>query len=222
MKIDDVLGDNIGSVELLDSMGTDLTVVNAARVSFDKQREKFSDDDEKLIKYLAKHNHWTPFSQCTAQLRIKMPICIARQWFKSQIGLTRNEVSRRYVKSDPEFFIPKEWRLSAKNVKQGSSNELSKNKALFYKVKSHCKDSSDLYNILLKSDGICGEQARMVLPQNMYTTFIETGSLVSYARIYGLRSDLHAQYEIQQYAKAVDKIMKKIYPVSWKFLTKER
>ena len=109
------------NVELIDSMGSDLTVVNAARVSFNKQSERFKDGDEKLIRYLAKHNHWTPFGHCTLQFRIKAPIFVARQLVKHQIGLTWNEVSRRYVKDDPDFFMPEIWRANPDNVKQGSS-----------------------------------------------------------------------------------------------------
>ena len=108
-------------VVLVDHMGSDLTIVNAARVSFNKQSPEFKQKDEKLIKYLAEHNHWTPFGHCTMQFKIKAPIFVARQLVKHQIGLTWNEVSRRYVKADPDFFMPESWRANPENVKQGSS-----------------------------------------------------------------------------------------------------
>jgi len=129
MKISDC------KVELIDSMGTDLSVVNAARVSFDKESfyeydmddpfvQYMNDKDIKLIKYLHTHNHWTPFAHTCLSFRIKAPIFIARQLAKHQVGLIWNEVSRRYVDSEPEFFVPKEWRKRANNIKQGSSNKL--------------------------------------------------------------------------------------------------
>jgi thymidylate synthase (FAD) len=110
-------------VELVDHMGSDLTVVNAARVSFGKRTIEFEDGDEKLIKYLAKHNHWSPFGHCSAQFHIKAPVFVARQLVKHQIGLTWNEISRRYVDSEPEFFEPNVWRGAADDKKQGSSDE---------------------------------------------------------------------------------------------------
>ena len=111
------------NVNLIDVMGTDLSVVNAARVSFAKVSNELSDKDEKLIKYLAKHNHWSPFGHASLQFRIKAPIFVARQLVKHQVGLVWNEVSRRYVDDEPEFYIPSEWRLKADDKKQGSSDE---------------------------------------------------------------------------------------------------
>ena len=111
-------------VKVIDVMGTDLTVVNAARVSFKKEHIKFDKvKDEKLIKYLAKHNHWSPFGHCSMQFHIKAPIFVARQLVKHQVGLVWNEVSRRYVDDEPEFYVPEKWRLKADNKKQGSSEE---------------------------------------------------------------------------------------------------
>ena len=111
------------NVNLIDVMGTDLSVVNAARVSFAKESDEFSDKDAKLIHYLAKHNHWSPFGHASLQFRIKAPIFVARQLVKHQVGLVWNEVSRRYVDDEPEFYIPSEWRLKADDKKQGSSDE---------------------------------------------------------------------------------------------------
>ena len=114
-------GEHMMNVDLIDSMGSDLTVVNAARVSFNKTVDKVSSGDERLIKFLADHNHWTPFGHCTLQFRIKAPIFVARQLVKHQVGLTWNEVSRRYVQDKPELYIPDAWRANPENKKQGSS-----------------------------------------------------------------------------------------------------
>jgi thymidylate synthase (FAD) len=223
------LGDNIGSVQNLDHMGSDLTVVNAARVSMHKESswgehgdiKWLVEDDIRLIKYLAKHNHFTPFTHPQVTLRIKMPIFIARQWFKHQVGFTRNEVSRRYVDDTPEFFIPAEWRKRAANVKQGSSDEpfvlpmwLAQEVIEFY-------DKAEAMYLTLLNHDVCPEQARIVLPQGAYTEFIETGSLAAYARLCNLRLDPHAQKEVRLYAEAVYKIIKELFPVSAGVLVKE-
>lgn len=237
----DPLNDGISSVELLTHMGDDLMVVNAARVSMAKESAwGYSDElgielelterDKKLINYLAKHKHWTPFSHPQVQLRIKIPIFVARQWFKHMIGFTRNEVSRRYVDDTPEFYLPglDGWRSRAKNVKQGSSDQIVTNIGVddFDGYGEAHPDSFagalyahalSIYEGMINS-GVCPEQARMVLPQSMYTEFIETGSLAAYARLAGLRLDGHAQKEIRDYAKAVDEILKNLFPVSWEAL----
>lgn len=208
-----------GFIRLEDKLGNDLTVVNAARVSLGKRKEEFDDSDEKLIKYLATHNHFTPFSQPQIQLHIKMPIFVARQYFKHQIGLTRNEISRRYVKSEPDFFLPDILRKQSPSVKQGSLEEsVEHNTELTTLMTNFYNSSLDLYNRLLEHD-VCAEQARMVLPQSAYTEFIETGSLFAYARIHRLRSDPHAQKEIREYASGIDQIMRELFPISWKYLT---
>lgn len=228
----DPLKDGISSVQLVDHMGSDLSVVNAARVSMAKESNweinndnphctsiLLGEKDKKLITYLAKHKHWTPFSHPQVTLRIKMPIFIARQWFKHMVGFTRNEVSRRYVDDTPEIYIAKEWRGRAENVKQGSSDEAicvgKLPPALFG---AYAERALQTYQDALDA-GVCPEQARMVLPQSMYTEFIETGSLAAYARLASLRLDPHAQKEIQWYAQAIDKVMSELYPVSWAALT---
>ena len=178
-----------GCIELQDVLGDDLTVVNAARVSFSKQKSELDSSDIRLIKYLAKHNHYTPFAQPQLRFRIRMPIFVARQWYKHTIGLTRNEISRRYVTSEPEFYLPEALRLSAENVKQGSSDEehlfSSSLLALMRFTYSECLR---VYKMLIE-ENVCAEQARMILPQAMFTEFIETGSLAAYARIYSLRTE---------------------------------
>ena len=221
--------------ELIDSSGTDLTVVNSARVSFDKESDwnkdipatgikELKESDVKLINYLAIHNHFTPFTHPTITLRENVPLFVARQRFKHMVGFSYNEVSRRYVDSPPEFYEPKEWRRRASNAKQGSSNEIvdiSKG-AYMNEYQKALKSCEWTYNHLLRL-GVCPEQARMVLPQSMYTSYYVTGSLYAFARAYNLRSDPHAQQEIQYLASLWDKIINVLYPNSWSALTnKER
>lgn len=207
-------------IELLDSMGSDLTVVNSARVSFAKYKDTFSDNDERLIKYLAEHQHWTPFSQVQYQVRIKAPIFIARQWFKHMVGITRNEVSRRYVDSEPEFFSPTKWRSKPTDgAKQGSSGDAPSQYFPDLYLKDIVELASENYRKMIVQ-GICPEQARMILPQCMMTEWIETGSLASAARIYKQRIDPHAQVEIQELAEKFGGCIESIAPVSWRQLTK--
>lgn len=211
----------MGLVELVGVLGNDLTVVNAARVSMDKMSSVVNEKDEKLILYLATHNHWTPFAHVQFQFRMKMPIFVAREWTRSNIGLARNEVSRRYVDTPPEFWTPKgAWRGRAENVKQGSGGLLpEKNRLTIQGAYDYAISIAEESYRFLIDRGVCPEQARAVLPQSMMTEFIETGSLAAYARIYGLRSDPHAQKEIQEYALAIGEHIEKIVPVSWNALT---
>ena len=196
-----------------DCMGTDLTVVNAARVSFAKKHNEFdSDKDEHLIKYLAKHNHWSPFGHCSIQFHIKAPIFVARQLVKHQVGLVWNEVSRRYVDDEPEFYIPDEWRLKADNKKQGSSEETIK-----YNIQSSIQYIKETYDNLLKA-GIAPEMARMVLPQNLYTEWYWSGTLMAFARVCNLRCAKDTQWETQQIANKIDEEVKDLFPISWKYL----
>jgi len=206
-------------VELLEVFGDDLTVVNAARVSFAKESLEMKDNDKKLIYYLAKHNHVTPFFHPQVRFRLKMPIFVAREWFRHQIGFARNEVSRRYVDSDPEFWVPTLLRERDTNKKQGSKDEPIKfNGHCLAKIRHHTDASLTLYKDLL-AHGVCPEQARAVLPQSMMTEFIETGSLAAYARLYKLRTDPTAQREIQELAEWVGIHLSKRFPISWSALT---
>jgi thymidylate synthase (FAD) len=217
MKID--IG-NAGYVECLDVFGDDLLVANAARVSFNKESTELSERDGKLISYLANNGHITPFFHPQIRFRIKMPIFVAREWFRHQIGFARNEVSRRYVYTEPELYLPEVCRQRDPNLKQGSKEESVKDNAIcLTAMKEVYACSLHIYKALLEQ-GLCPEQARMVLPQSMYTEFIETGSLSAYARLCGLRLDPHAQKEIQEYAEAVSKILAEKFPVSWKALSK--
>ena len=206
-------------VELIDILGNDLTVVNAARVSFDKHNEIFTDGDEKLIKYLATHGHWTPFGHPQLQLRISAPVFVARQLVKHQVGLVWNEVSRRYVDSKPMFYLTKEWRSKAENKKQGSGDKIiNLTSEEWGYIDNAYRWANDSYAMLLKK-GVAPEQARMILPQAMYTEWYWTGSLAAYARFYKQRIDEHAQWEIREYAESVGKIIKPLFPVSWNELT---
>jgi thymidylate synthase (FAD) len=208
-------------VTLLDTFGDDLTVVNAARVSFAKESKEMTTGDEKLVKYLANHNHVTPFFHPQLRFRLKMPIFIAREWYRHQIGFARNEVSRRYVDTLPEIWEPSMLRERDSNKKQGSKDTaIQSNEECMGLIKSHADSTLELYNTLL-SKGVCPEQARIVLPQSMLTEFIETGSLAAYARLYKLRSDPTAQREIQELAEMVGKLIEEKFPVSWKALTAE-
>lgn len=204
--------------ELLDTLGNDLTVVNAARVSLDKRHEVFdAASDTKLIKYLAREGHWTPFAQPQAQFRIKAPIFVARQWFRHTVGTVRSEVSRRYVDDTPTFFHPQRWRARPEgNIKQGSGGGL--NPADQKYCDDLAKDVTELCEFAYAKFldvGMAPEQARMILPQSLYTQWIETGSLSYWARLCTLRLDPHAQDEIRILAQQVAEQMAAAFPVSW-------
>jgi len=206
-------------VELLEVFGSDLTVVNAARVSMGKESTVMTPGDAKLIKYLATHKHVSPFFHPQIRFRLKMPIPIAREWFRHTVGFSRNEISRRYVDTDPEFFEPTMWRQRNPSVKQGSMDiPVLEHSKVQDKVHLWHTQALDLYKEMLQ-DGVCPEQARFVLPQSMYTEFIETGSLYGYARLCGLRDAPDAQKEIRDYAQQVSALLEKKFPVSWLALT---
>jgi len=208
------------SVELLNVMGDDLMVVNAARVSFAKESHEFSLADEKLIHYLAKHNHNSPFFHPQIQFRIRMPIFVAREWFRHQIGFSRNEVSRRYVNSMPECWIPSREDMREKDpkVKQGSKETTVENpQVCIDMISSSVNKAISTYTALLEK-GVAPEIARCVLPQSMFTEFIETASLAAYARLYKLRTSPDAQREIQSYAHQIGDILREKFPVSWEAL----
>ena len=249
------------SVQYIEHSGSDLTVVNSARVSFDKEsgwlegRDFFHTDmgwmqwlddegvavlvhdsavrrlleerDNKLINYLAKHKHTSPFNHCFASFRVKAPIFVARQLVKHKF-LPWNEVSRRYVDSEPEFFFPEMWRARAENVKQGSSD-----KGVVLKVQNGfeieglidtprelCWSILEHYQELLRQ-GVCPEQARMVLPLNTMTEWIWSGTLGAWGDMCRLRLDPHAQQESREVAKLISDKMSQLYPVSWKALLEE-
>lgn len=214
------LSDKVGFVELLGTFGDDITVVNAARVSFSKESQSMTHGDVKLIKYLAKHNHTSPFFHPQIRLRLKMPIFVAREWFRHTVGFARNEVSRRYVDTEPECYIP-----DCNSIRERDSNKKQGSKLTAVDNAEYAKEcifdlthsAVDTYNALLAAK-VAPEVARMVLPQSMYTEFIETASLYAYARLCKLRLSSDAQYEIRIYAEAVSSLLEKAFPVSWSAL----
>jgi thymidylate synthase (FAD) len=211
-------------VKFIDKMGSDLSVVNAARVSFDKVSELGDDGtlkpgDERLIAFLARENHWTPFGHASLSFHIKAPIFVARQLVKHTVGLVWNEVSRRYVDSSPEFYIPTGWRKKNEDKKQGSHEDqfvdlsYSEEQAL-HDIMNNCQT---LYENFLDI-GICAEQARMILPQNTMTEWYWSGSLHAFARVCNLRCKKDTQKETRDIANQIDEIAREHFPVSWKYL----
>ena len=211
----DPLNDSKSLVQILEVMGNDLTVVNAARVSFSKESTELVEGDVKLIKYLARNHHISPFFHPQIRMRLKMPIFVAREWFRHTVGFARNEVSRRYVDYEPEVYVPTELRARDSNLKQGSKSEsIENNAAVALVMQKSMEMSVATYNSMLAAS-VAPEVARGVLPQSMYTEFIETASLYAYARLCKLRLDPHAQVEIRLYADALDRLMLQHFPVSW-------
>ena len=250
-----------------DHMGSDLSVVNAAKVSFGKRSEwhysgvdtngppekRLHTKDRSLIQFLARGctsgdwedikfnvsetlgaeylepilnhirrmpSHWSPFAHTAITLHLKMPIFVARQIMKHTTGIEYNEVSRRYVESEPEFYVPDVWRKKADNVKQGSSDEAASSETVVYDVPYYAYEMPlTIYKKMLQ-EGVALEQARMVLPQSMYTEVIATGNLYAFANMYIQRSDSHAQKETQDLAKQIGEVIQPLYPVSWEALTK--
>ena len=205
-------------VELIDHMGSDASVVNAARVSFGKRITEMSEGDTKLIRYLAKHNHWSPFGHASVQFRIKAPIFVARQLVKHQIGLTWNEISRRYVDYEPEFYEVDKWRGKPVDKKQGSSEEnlewidrSTRTDALQSQVENVALNN---YNRMLEA-GVAPEQARMILPQSMMTEWYWSGTLYAFARVCNLRCAQDAQYETRIVANLINDECERLFPISW-------
>ena len=212
------------TVTLVDHMGTDLSVVNAARVSFAKVHKEFDEvNDTKLIHYLAKHDHWSPFGHASLQFHIRAPVFVARQLVKHQVGLTWNEGSRRYVDIEPEFFTPETWRGSAENKKQGSSEEeidINPRHLFVDDYQQILRTAKWTYEELLRK-GVCPEQARMVLPQSMMTEWYWSGTLYAFARICNLRCKDDAQKETQDVGWNIDKHARELFPASWPALRDE-
>jgi len=198
-------------------MGNDKTVVDAARVSFAKTADNYTEaQNEKLIQYLARHNHWTPFGHAQATFHIEAPIFVARQLVKHQVGLVWNEVSRRYVDDKPRFFSPSSWRPRSQDKKQGSDkHDMIPDMRQAWKVyESAIHNISKTYGILLEM-GVAPEQARMVLPQSMMTEWYWTGSLAAWSRVCRLRVSDDAQAETERIALDISREMKQLFPVSW-------
>jgi len=219
-------------VTYVDHMGNDLSVINAARVSFGKRSVELGYDqieidgyqrttphinskDQKLIRYLAMHNHWTPFAHTSITFHIKAPIFVARQLGKHQVGLVWNEISRRYVDSMPELYTPDEWRLAAEDKKQGSSDE-----TVEYSVQPAYVFALQCYQNMVES-GIAPEQARMVLPQSTYTEWYWTGSLAAFHRVCTQRTASDAQKETREIGNQIAERCAKLFPISWRNLIEE-
>ena len=210
------------NVTLVDSMGSDLSVVNAARVSFGKTHETLTEGDKKLIRYLAKHGHWTPFGHATLSFHIESPIFVARQLVKHQVGLVWNEVSRRYVDYEPEYWMPEHWRARAEDKKQGSTEDeyidwLARDERTGGRVHKVCEFAIQTYKLMLEK-GVCPEQARMVLPQNVLTEWYWTGSLYAFARVCNLRCQPDAQKETRDVCWEINELTKDLFPVAWEAL----
>ena len=217
------------NVELIDKMGSDLSVVNAARVSYSKESEwelimpagptpgVLSERDEKLVKYLATHNHWSPFAHASLQFRIKAPVFVARQLVKHQVGLVWNEISRRYVDYEPELYEPKEWRGRPQNSKQGSDGVVDLDSNEKHRLEMTMQQCKIIYNTLIEK-GVAPEQARMVLPQSMMTEWIWSGTLYAFARVCNLRCAKDTQEETRYIADEIHNICNKEFPTSWKYL----
>jgi len=204
-------------------MGSDLNVVNAARVSFAKTASEMGEREIKLLQYLAKHKHWTPFAQVQVSLHIRAPLFVRAQLYKHKVGLVENEESRRYVDDMPEFYEPDRYRLAPeKSRKQGSGETLEPDSEANILAKRAgdraLSIACDTYDTLIKS-GIAPEMARMWLPQSMYTQWHWTGSLAAFHRVYLQRTDPHAQWETQEYGHAIGRIVADLFPESWKALT---
>lgn len=209
-----------GYVKLVDRMGTDLSVVNAARVSYDKESEIFSERDRKLLKYLIRHDHTSPFRHATITFEAYAPLLVARQWWKYAVASSHlddqngwNESSRRYVTEDEEYYTPgvNGWREAPDNKKQGSGNQ-------FYapgwtaKLQEYQRTGQELYEAAM-ADGIAPEQARLFLPAyGLYVRWRWTTSLQGTLHFLAQRLHHTSQWEIQQYAKAVNNIMTTIFP----------
>jgi thymidylate synthase (FAD) len=220
------------SVDYVAHSGDDLLVVNAARVSFRKRstwahrrgeiganggvynHDRLSEQDRRLLGYLARHKHWTPFAHPQITLHIKAPVFVARQCFKHKVGFVENEISRRYVDENPRFFFPKTWRSRADDKKQGSGAPLPVQGAADGLYRAACIAATFAYHRLL-ADGVAPEQARMVLPQSMLTEWIWTGSLAAWARFCAQRTTSNAQEETRQVALLAAAIVGSKFPAAW-------
>jgi thymidylate synthase (FAD) len=210
----------------IDHMGNDLTVANAARVSFGKTSEmeddpwgppKLKKKDDKLIRYLAKHKHISPFGHCFASFHVKAPIFVARQLVKHKF-LRWNEISRRYVDDKPEFYVPDVWRGRSEDKKQGSEGVIGMSYDEWQTYKITYTDAQDIYFYLM-AKGVAPEQARMVLPQSTMTEWYWSGSLDAFADMCNLRCKPDTQAETREVAKQIDHKMIELFPVSWDALT---
>lgn len=206
-------------VAYVDHMGNDLNVVNAARVSFAKVATEFGKNDQKLLDYLAKHKHWSPFAHSSITVRCKVPIFLARQLVKHQVGANWNEESRRYIDSEVEFYLPELLHARPTNAKQGADGVHANSEQVLDLMKMATEDAYREYKRLLAL-GVAPEEARMVLPLNSMTNFIWTGSLMFFQRVINQRLDSHAQLVAQEFAKKLRTVVQPLYPHSYAALEK--
>jgi len=218
----DLYGDEIGFVQLVDHLGNDLSVVNSARVSFGKHKEEIEEQDKKLISYLIEHRHTSTLEHCAVTFRFKVPLFISKQHMRHRTW-SYNEISRRYTDFNIEFYEPNKFRTQHVSNRQASNDELINPKIIYHHlpdgasstasqlIKNHNRSSLRLYEALIAAD-ICREQARGVLPQNMYTEYYGTANLNNIFKFINLRVHEGAQWEIQQVAKAVLEIIESLYP----------
>jgi len=214
-------------VHYISHMGDDLAVVNAARVSFARHSDRFREQDARLLDYLARHKHFTPFAHPQISVHVRAPLFVARQCFKSKVGFVENEVSRRYVDAEPEFYMPHVWRGRSASAKQGSSDvevayvplEGSNPVPPKLVVEDLYLTARETYETLIEG-GVAPELARMVLPQAMMTEWYWTGSLAAFARFVSLRTATDAQVETAEVAWRCADILERLFPMSWAALTK--
>jgi len=233
-------------VKLVDYHGDDLLVVNAARASFAKRSQwcyeegqgwvvdyedgeivylrevdnlkALCEKDKRLVRYLAKHNHWTPFGHPHVTFNFEIPVFVARQLMRHNVGIVWNEASRRYITIEPQVYWPKEWRSKPEgNIKQGSGAPMELDFKTEDIIKGLVKEVVAWYNELVE-EGVAPEVARSILPVGHYTYIYGTGSLYAWFRVWKLRADNHAQKEIQEVAEQIDDFMSVLYPVCWEAL----
>ncbi|MBK8553068.1 MAG: FAD-dependent thymidylate synthase [Ignavibacteria bacterium] len=214
-----------GFIEVIDKLGSDLTVVNSARVSFGKRKEKFDESDRKLVKFLAKNKHWSPFRHMMVQFHIKAPEFVMRQWYKHVVGIETsssssakdhawNEISGRYVPVS-DFYVPLNWRRQSEDNKQASEGSIDDQESGNEIFRTAMEQILNSYQKLLDI-GVAKEQARILLPLNQYTEVYWTASFQAIMNFIDLRDESTAQWEIQQYARALKELMFDIYPETTK------
>lgn len=220
-------------VEYIDHMGDDLRISNVARVSFGKWKEEIDEKDVKLIKYLAEHEHNSPFRHVQISVRCKAPVFLARQLVKHCVGLSWNEISRRYVDTDIEFYEPDEWRSRPEGgIKQGSGEkpiltlrdpdlpEMGEVSTV-HEYSYFLQDCHRIYNLMIEN-GVAPEMARMVLPQSMMVDWVWTGSLEAFYHMYRLRSGEGAQVEAREFAEKLKEVVEPLFPNAWQALVGEK
>lgn len=217
-----VLDGGQGWIGLIDHMGTEATITNAARVSFGKMKENFDEKDEKLLKYLIENKHLTPLEHVKFTFSVHCPLFVRGQWHRHRSWVF-NEISRRYTEVDMEYYIPEKFRIQSENNKQASvaNSEVQDNEMAFKIYDDIVKKSAMAYEKLLEL-GVCKEQARGVLPQTMFTTFWATVDLRNLIHFIELRDDDHAQIEIREYAKAMKELIRPYVPHVVEYMEKKK